>query len=71
MTFLAEAEEELRNITVQFQFIDWEYSTNITDENEKKKNELQVSARFFAIPGVNLIKTSRYLFRLPPLSAPK
>jgi hypothetical protein len=42
VTFLAEAEEELRNITVQFQFIDWEYSTNITDENEKKKNELQV-----------------------------
>ena len=42
MTFLVGAEEELRNITEQFQFIDWEYSTNITDENEKKKAEFQV-----------------------------
>ena len=42
MKFFVEVEEELRNITEQFQFIDWEYSTNITDENEKKKTEFQV-----------------------------
>jgi hypothetical protein len=42
VAFLVEAEEELRNANEQFQFIDWAYSTNITDENEKKKTEFQV-----------------------------
>ena len=34
-------------MTEQFQFIDWEYSTNITDENEKKKTEFQVKVLSF------------------------
>jgi hypothetical protein len=42
LDFLAEAEEELRNMTEQATFIEWAYATNITDENEKKKTKFQV-----------------------------
>lgn len=42
MTFLVEAEEELRKTAEQSTYIDWAYKTNITEENEEKKTEFQV-----------------------------
>ena len=40
--FLAEAEEELRSITEQHTFIEWNFESNINDETEKAKLEFQV-----------------------------
>ena len=40
--FLLEAEEELRGVTEQHTFIEWNFESNINDETEKAKLEFQV-----------------------------
>ena len=37
--FLVEAENQLRDITEQQTFIEWEFESNINDQTEKKKLE--------------------------------